>query len=700
MSRISCVRSTTRALSASSSVRCCVGRQLLVDDAAPPPTRPRTTCLQLRELALPDERTRIRVTRGAGRARRPERRRPCARAPGARRAPPRRRHPSGTRRRRIRAPAPPRVRDRAGARSREDYAAVRCPRDRARRPPRRADARARRHPVREPAASTRSASTSCALVPPSLGSPTTAGDEAFLFLPRPPARRRRSSSSRATTTPCPRRETFPGRIADGAVHGLGASDMKGGLAVALELVRDLSERAPGPSTSGSLLFGREELAAGAQSAPCALRRLERRFTRRPSRSSSSRPTDGSRPGCLGNVVARLIFRGTSGHSARPWLADNAIERAVDGPRARCSSSTRDRCVVGGPRVHGGRVRDAARGRDRRQRHPRRGDAPPSTSGTRRTARRRRPRHTFASSCPNGAILEIVEQRPARPRRRTARRSCASLRAAGRLERRAEAGVDERRGLHGERDRRRELRPGPHGVRAPQDELVRIDRARACVRGAPPRSSAARVARRCRVMDADRRDRRALGAAASSIRGRSRRRSRCSTAARPGSPRSATDRWVVNEWTKKAILLYFRLRKVEPMEVGGLHFLDKIPVKADYAERGVRVVPPGVARYGSFLSEGVVLMPGYVNIGAWVGPRTMVDTWATVGSCAQIGADVHLSGGVGIGGVLEPPQARPGHRRGRRLPRLARGRRRGSRRRRGGGDRPERRPLRVDPRSST
>jgi 2,3,4,5-tetrahydropyridine-2-carboxylate N-succinyltransferase len=117
-------------------------------------------------------------------------------------------------------------------------------------------------------------------------------------------------------------------------------------------------------------------------------------------------------------------------------------------------------------------------------------------------------------------------------------------------------------------------------------------------------------------------------------------------------------WVVNQWVKKAILLYFRLRKVEPMEAGGLHFLDKIPVKADYAERGVRVVPPGVARYGSFLSEGVVLMPGYVNIGAWVGPRTMVDTWATVGSCAQIGADVHLSGGVGIGGVLEPPQAQP------------------------------------------
>jgi 2,3,4,5-tetrahydropyridine-2-carboxylate N-succinyltransferase len=117
-------------------------------------------------------------------------------------------------------------------------------------------------------------------------------------------------------------------------------------------------------------------------------------------------------------------------------------------------------------------------------------------------------------------------------------------------------------------------------------------------------------------------------------------------------------WVVNEWVKKAILLYFRLRKVEPMEVGGLRFLDKIPVKQVDPSLGVRVVPPGIARYGSYLAEGVVLMPGYVNIGAWVGPRTMVDTWATVGSCAQIGADVHLAGGVGIGGVLEPPQAAP------------------------------------------
>ncbi len=117
-------------------------------------------------------------------------------------------------------------------------------------------------------------------------------------------------------------------------------------------------------------------------------------------------------------------------------------------------------------------------------------------------------------------------------------------------------------------------------------------------------------------------------------------------------------WVVNEWAKKAILLYFRLRRVEPMDAGGLSYLDKIPVKRVDPSLGVRVVPPGVARHGAFLSKGVVLMPGYVNIGAWVGPRTMVDTWATVGSCAQIGADVHLAGGVGIGGVLEPPQAAP------------------------------------------
>jgi 2,3,4,5-tetrahydropyridine-2-carboxylate N-succinyltransferase len=115
-------------------------------------------------------------------------------------------------------------------------------------------------------------------------------------------------------------------------------------------------------------------------------------------------------------------------------------------------------------------------------------------------------------------------------------------------------------------------------------------------------------------------------------------------------------WVVDVEAKEAILEYFRLRKVEPIEVGPFAFQDKIPLKR--SAPGVRVVPPGVARYGSYLSEGVVLMPGYVNIGAWVGPRTMVDTWATVGSCAQIGADVHLAGGVGIGGVLEPPNATP------------------------------------------
>jgi 2,3,4,5-tetrahydropyridine-2-carboxylate N-succinyltransferase len=117
-------------------------------------------------------------------------------------------------------------------------------------------------------------------------------------------------------------------------------------------------------------------------------------------------------------------------------------------------------------------------------------------------------------------------------------------------------------------------------------------------------------------------------------------------------------WQVNEDAKAAILEYFRVRKLEPIEVGPFSYLDKIPLKHDHAERGVRVVPPATARYGSFLSPGVILMPSYVNIGAWVGPNTMVDTWATVGSCAQIGADVHLAGGVGIGGVLEPLQARP------------------------------------------
>jgi 2,3,4,5-tetrahydropyridine-2-carboxylate N-succinyltransferase len=117
-------------------------------------------------------------------------------------------------------------------------------------------------------------------------------------------------------------------------------------------------------------------------------------------------------------------------------------------------------------------------------------------------------------------------------------------------------------------------------------------------------------------------------------------------------------WRVNEEAKQAILDYFRLRDMEPLEVGPFEYLDKIPLKHDYARLGVRVVPPATARYGSFLSPGVVMMPSYVNIGAWVGPRTMVDTWATVGSCAQIGADVHLAGGVGIGGVLEPLNARP------------------------------------------
>ncbi len=117
-------------------------------------------------------------------------------------------------------------------------------------------------------------------------------------------------------------------------------------------------------------------------------------------------------------------------------------------------------------------------------------------------------------------------------------------------------------------------------------------------------------------------------------------------------------WQVNTWVKKAVILFFPLQEMQTIEVGPFEFYDKIPLKRDYANIGVRVVPPAVARYGAFIERGAILMPSYVNIGAWVGSGTMVDTWATVGSCAQIGRNVHLSGGVGIGGVLEPPQASP------------------------------------------
>src|SRR5688572_8105508 len=122
--------------------------------------------------------------------------------------------------------------------------------------------------------------------------------------------------------------------------------------------------------------------------------------------------------------------------------------------------------------------------------------------------------------------------------------------------------------------------------------------------------------------------------------------------------STTGEVVVHQWLKQAILLLCRLSSMETTEVGPFEFADKIPLKRDYAAAGVRVVPGASARWGSFLERGVTLMPSYVNIGARVGANTLVDTWATVGSCAQIGANVHLSGGVGIGGVLEPPQASP------------------------------------------
>ncbi len=119
-----------------------------------------------------------------------------------------------------------------------------------------------------------------------------------------------------------------------------------------------------------------------------------------------------------------------------------------------------------------------------------------------------------------------------------------------------------------------------------------------------------------------------------------------------------NKWVVNDWIKKAVILYFPISKMETIEVGPFEFHDKIPLKRNYAHAGVRVVPHGIARYGSYIAAGAILMPSYVNIGAYVDSGTMVDTWATVGSCAQIGKNVHLSGGVGIGGVLEPVQAAP------------------------------------------
>lgn len=122
--------------------------------------------------------------------------------------------------------------------------------------------------------------------------------------------------------------------------------------------------------------------------------------------------------------------------------------------------------------------------------------------------------------------------------------------------------------------------------------------------------------------------------------------------------STENGWIVNEWVKKAVILYFPIKDMKVFEAGPMEFHDKIPLKSNYKQLGVRVVPHAVARYGSYLAKGVIMMPSYVNIGAYVDEGTMVDTWATVGSCAQIGKNVHLSGGVGIGGVLEPVQAAP------------------------------------------
>lgn len=122
--------------------------------------------------------------------------------------------------------------------------------------------------------------------------------------------------------------------------------------------------------------------------------------------------------------------------------------------------------------------------------------------------------------------------------------------------------------------------------------------------------------------------------------------------------NVNEKWVVHEWIKKGIILYFQIQEMQTVEVGPFEFHDKIPLKTNFAKQQVRVVPHGLVRFGAFLEPGVVLMPSYVNIGAYVGSGTMIDTWATVGSCAQIGRNVHISGGVGIGGVLEPIQASP------------------------------------------
>ena len=119
-----------------------------------------------------------------------------------------------------------------------------------------------------------------------------------------------------------------------------------------------------------------------------------------------------------------------------------------------------------------------------------------------------------------------------------------------------------------------------------------------------------------------------------------------------------DGWTVNEWIKKSISMYFKIKKLKPIESGDIVYFDKIDTKNNYEESGIRVVPPGIVRYGAYCEPGVIIMPGYVNIGAYVGSGTMIDTWATVGSCAQVGKNVHISGGVGIGGVLEPPSAMP------------------------------------------
>ena len=278
----------------------------------------------------------------------------------------------------------------------------------------------------------------------------------------------------------PAQENVPGRIEDGSVVGLGASDMKGGLAVMLELARALDERGVEPAVDLALLaFGKEELPAEDSPLPALFDRS--RLVHEAELAILLEPTDNTiQAGCLGNLNARIVFHGVSGHSARPWTAENAIDKALEGLRA----VRRDRAAAGRDRrahVHRGREHHADRGRDREQRDPR----PRRANVNFRYAPDRSPSSADAylrSLVPEGATLRARRRLSpgARRHRLGARPAAAERRRPGA---RAEAGVDERRRLHRARDRRGQLRTGRDAVRAPARRAGRDRRARAVVRGA-------------------------------------------------------------------------------------------------------------------------------------------------------------------------------------------------------------------------